>query len=120
MSKMILSLDGGGIRGAATAQFLSRLDNDLRKQHKTNIRNCIDLFAATSTGSIIALGLATRNFSTRQIDGLYSIANAKVIFAENTGWLEIDGVEEHRLQQQLLINPCYRLGKTDLFSRTGS
>jgi len=89
---MILSLDGGGIRGAATARFLSRIDETLRRQHKTNIRNCVDLFAGTSTGSIIALGLAARKLSMRQIDGLYSVANAKVIFAENTGWFEIDGV----------------------------
>ena len=26
MGKVVLSLDGGGIRGAATTQFLSRLD----------------------------------------------------------------------------------------------
>lgn len=88
---MILSLDGGGIRGAATTRFLSRVDKELKK-HNSTIQECVDLFAGTSTGSIIALGLATKKLSIGQIDRLYSAANANVIFTENKGWFEIDGV----------------------------
>ena len=91
MGKMILSLDGGGIRGAATTEFLSRVEKELKK-HNTTIRECVDLFAGTSTGSIIALGLATNKLSMGQIDHLYSADNADVIFTENKGWFEIDGV----------------------------
>ena len=47
----ILSCDGGGIRGVITAKLLQALDPSVIKN--------IDLFAGTSTGSIIALGLAS-------------------------------------------------------------
>ena len=92
MGKMILSLDGGGIRGAATAQFLTRVENSLNRRHKRTIRDCVDLFAGTSTGSIIALGLATTSLSMRKIADLYNVAVAEEIFVENKGLFEFDGV----------------------------
>jgi len=49
----ILSLDGGGIRGVLTAQLLCRID-----QEDPGFLKSIDLFAGTSTGSIIASALA--------------------------------------------------------------
>jgi patatin-like phospholipase/acyl hydrolase len=49
----ILSLDGGGIRGIVTAALLERLDAEV-----PGWRDEIDLFAGTSTGGILALGLA--------------------------------------------------------------
>ena len=49
----ILSLDGGGIRGYLTVLLLERLDEDC-----PGFLEQIDLFAGTSTGSIIALALA--------------------------------------------------------------
>ena len=92
MGKVILSLDGGGIRGAATTAFLSRLDEALWNEHGKTIRDCVDLFAGTSTGSIIALGLARTELSMERIDALYSVENAQRIFAENGGLFELDGV----------------------------
>ena len=49
----ILSLDGGGIRGAFTAAFLYRLE----RQIGYPISDYFDLIAGTSTGGIIALAL---------------------------------------------------------------
>ena len=49
----ILSLDGGGIRGVLTATLLERLENA-----QPGFLAKIDLFAGTSTGGILALGLA--------------------------------------------------------------
>lgn len=92
MSKLILSLDGGGIRGAATTQFLSRVEETLQDKHETSLRDCIDFYAGTSTGSIIALALATTPMTIQQINDLYSYKNAKEIFSRNRGFLEIDGV----------------------------
>ena len=92
MSKLILSLDGGGIRGAATAQFLSMIEEQLRDEHRKSIRDCVDFYAGTSTGSIIALALATTNLSLKEISDLYNLANAKKIFTENRGLFEVDGV----------------------------
>ena len=55
----ILSLDGGGIRGMLTATLLVTLENELKAINpEYNLTNCFDFFAGTSTGSIIACGLA--------------------------------------------------------------
>jgi patatin-like phospholipase/acyl hydrolase len=49
----ILTFDGGGIRGLFTLVLLDRL-----VQAQPDFLNKVDMFAGTSTGSIIALGLA--------------------------------------------------------------
>lgn len=49
----ILSLDGGGIRGLLTVALLERLE-----RARPGFLSQIDLFAGTSTGSFLALGLA--------------------------------------------------------------
>lgn len=92
MGTMILSLDGGGIRGSATTRFLLLVERELQKTHKTTIRNQVDLFAGTSTGSIIALALARTDLSMEQVDKLYNVEMAEKIFEENKGIFEIDGV----------------------------
>lgn len=59
--KRILSLDGGGIRGVLTLGFLERVELILRIRHQNaNLRLCdyFDLIGGTSTGAIIATGLA--------------------------------------------------------------
>lgn len=48
-----MTFDGGGIRGALTAVLLNRL-----KERIPSLLEDVGLFAGTSTGSIIALGLA--------------------------------------------------------------
>ena len=99
MSKLILSLDGGGIRGAATTQFLQLVEKELRRgAGPRSIRSCVDFYAGTSTGSIIALGLATTNLSMDDINSLYNVTNARKIFKENRGWFEWDGVNAPRYE----------------------
>jgi patatin-like phospholipase/acyl hydrolase len=49
----ILSLDGGGIRGVLTATLLERLEGA-----HPGFLGQVDLFAGTSTGGVLALGLA--------------------------------------------------------------
>jgi patatin-like phospholipase/acyl hydrolase len=55
----ILSIDGGGIRGIIPAAVLEELEKLLadRGRHEP-LAACFDFIAGTSTGSIIALGLA--------------------------------------------------------------
>ncbi|MHC0044212.1 patatin-like phospholipase family protein [Vibrio campbellii] len=98
MAKVILSLDGGGIRGAATTQFLSHIDDKLRSEANLSIRDCVDFYAGTSTGSIIALALSTTNLSMRDINNLYSLQNAKKIFTENKGIFEFDGLNSPKYE----------------------
>jgi patatin-like phospholipase/acyl hydrolase len=52
----ILSLDGGGLRGLITARMLDRLTSDASLQGWLDEA---DLIAGTSTGGILALGLAS-------------------------------------------------------------
>ena len=63
----ILACDGGGIFGVITAKLLQSLDR--------NVLDNIDLFAGNSTGSIIALGLAS-GVSIDTIFDLYSSEQA--------------------------------------------
>jgi uncharacterized protein len=58
--KRILALDGGGIRGVLTLQFLQAIESLIKKRFGDNTLMCdyFDLIGGTSTGSIIAAGLA--------------------------------------------------------------
>lgn len=52
----ILALDGGGLRGTFTASVLAKWDDMLGEG--TNLASHFDLIAGTSTGAILAIGLA--------------------------------------------------------------
>ena len=60
--RRLLALDGGGIRGVLTLQVLIRMEDILREQsgQGENFRLCnfFDYIGGTSTGAIIAAGLA--------------------------------------------------------------
>lgn len=56
----ILSLDGGGIRGIIPSVFLGEIHNLLRSfSGKKHLYEHFDMLAGTSTGGLLALGLAT-------------------------------------------------------------
>jgi hypothetical protein len=59
--KRILSIDGGGVRGALALEFLRRLESVLRERHgRPNLvlADYFDLIGGTSVGAILASGLA--------------------------------------------------------------
>ena len=58
--KRILSLDGGGVRGAISVAFLKRIEQllDERMGREVRLGDWFDLIGGTSTGSIIAGALA--------------------------------------------------------------
>lgn len=64
----ILSIDGGGIRGIFPAAFLSGLEQ--RYLNGESVTRYFDLVSGTSTGGIIALGLAA-GLDAEEIAGLY-------------------------------------------------
>lgn len=70
----ILTFDGGGIRGALTISLLNRISNRL-----PGVFNNTDLYAGTSTGSLIALGFAAK-LSIKDLQELYSLETCKSIF----------------------------------------
>ncbi len=66
MTRKILSIDGGGIKGVFPASFLSVIEETTGKK----ISDYFDLIVGTSTGGIIALGLGM-GFSAKEILGFY-------------------------------------------------
>lgn len=54
----VLSVDGGGLRGLAAAKLLTFIDAMLLATVGKGVVDCFDVFAGTSTGSIIAAGMA--------------------------------------------------------------
>lgn len=96
MSRVILAIDGGGIRGAAATQFLTRVEQRLQREHDTSLRHCVDYYAGTSTGAIIALALATTTMPIDKINRLYNPRSGRAIFSPNRGWFEIDGINAPR------------------------
>jgi patatin-like phospholipase/acyl hydrolase len=69
----ILSLDGGGIRGAFTAGFLAEIE----RQTGRPIIDHFDLLAGTSTGAIIAVALAIGE-SAKSVEAFYRDRGAKI------------------------------------------
>jgi len=62
----VLSLDGGGIRGAFSASFLATIESHTGNRASA----CFDLYAGTSTGGIVATALAA-GFAADQIVEFY-------------------------------------------------
>jgi patatin-like phospholipase/acyl hydrolase len=70
--KRILSLDGGGVRGAITVAFLERIETLLsdRMGREVRLGDWFDLVGGTSTGALIAGALAL-GYRTDQIKDFY-------------------------------------------------
>ena len=84
--KRILSLDGGGIRGTLTIAYLERLEEVLRARHGRPdlvLSDYFDLIGGTSTGSIVAAGLATGRPVAEVRDAYFELGPA--VFARRAG-----------------------------------
>jgi len=70
--KLLLALDGGGVRGALTVAFLERIESLLDQHYGREIRlgDYFDFVGGTSTGSIIAGALAL-GYRTEQVKDFY-------------------------------------------------
>ncbi|MHC1708569.1 MAG: CBASS cGAMP-activated phospholipase [Bacteroidales bacterium] len=75
----ILSIDGGGIKGLYSASILNRLEEKSGK--KTG--DCFDMICGTSTGGIIALGIASGLPAKKMVE-LYQ-TKGKEIFSTKEG-----------------------------------
>lgn len=86
--KRILSLDGGGIRGALTLGYLKKIETILRKQENNpDLLLCdyFDLIGGTSTGSIIATALAI-GMDVDSIVKMYMELGGKIFGKKNDWW----------------------------------
>jgi uncharacterized protein len=100
--KRILALDGGGIRGALSLGFLERIEQLLRVRHRNaDLRLCdyFDLIGGTSTGAIIAAGLAI-GLDASELKRMYLELGGKV-FGKRT-WRRWEALFEARpLEREL-------------------
>lgn len=67
----ILSIDGGGIKGLYSASVIKRLEEKAGKKSG----DCFDMICGTSTGGLIALGLASGRGADELVDLYYSKGN---------------------------------------------
>ena len=92
--KRILALDGGGVRGMLTLQFLQALETLItaRFGEKTRLCDYFDLIGGTSTGSIIAAGLAC-GMTVDTLQDLYRNIGASVFQQGRFGKLLPDSLQ---------------------------
>lgn len=75
----ILSIDGGGIRGLIPAKVLSDLEAELQKENpSTKLYERFDLICGTSTGALLAIGIAL-GIPASQLETFYK-EHAQLIF----------------------------------------
>jgi patatin-like phospholipase/acyl hydrolase len=68
--RRILSLDGGGIRGLVSCLWLAGVEDALAQAGKPSVLKSFDLLAGSSTGAIVACGLAI-GLPPRQLAQMY-------------------------------------------------
>jgi len=76
--KRVLSLDGGGIRGIISLAFLERIERLLRERTgnpELRLAEYFDLIGGTSTGAIIAAGLALGASTQHMIDLYFTLSS---------------------------------------------
>lgn len=73
----ILALDGGGLRGTFTAAVLAKWDDMLKEGGGNGLISHFDLVAGTSTGAILAIGLAM-GLKPREILAFYKEKGPKI------------------------------------------
>ena len=101
--KRILSLDGGGVRGAFSLALLEKLEAEVARAEGRSVRLCdwFDLIGGTSTGAIIATALAL-GFRSAEVREFYERL-APRIFKKSlfrvTGWQSKYG--SRRITQEL-------------------
>ncbi len=87
---VMISIDGGGIRGRTPALILRvieetiRNDPDLKDHNAQHLYQYVDLMAGTSTGGILSVGISA-GVDAKVLEGFYSTtASAQEIFTKNT------------------------------------
>ncbi len=92
-TRFILSLDGGGIRGVFSAHILEALHNKLNAGGSRPLAHIFDLIAGTSTGGILALGLAVPSkgggarYTPSDLKRLYTDQGGDIFPSGRMGWL---------------------------------
>lgn len=97
--RRILCIDGGGILGTFPAAFLAALEQHLQVR---SIGSYFDLIAGTSTGGIIAIGLAM-GLSASELLDLYQ-GRGSEIFSQGRGTVTDFILDKLRLGRWMILN----------------
>ena len=117
--KKLLALDGGGIRGVITLEILLRLESMLAEQHEAGedfvLADYFDYIGGTSTGAVIAAGLA-KGLRVSQLLDLY-VTRGKEMFDKASLLRQFQyryGSERLRGLLQEILGAQTLFGSTDL------
>ena len=96
----IITCDGGGIRGLITAMILQDLASP--PQGYTNVLNNVNLYAGTSTGGIIAIGLGS-GLPPSSLVNLYETKCTSIFQPQSSG---VSSVLSEIGLPQISFDPC--------------
>jgi len=100
VTRRILCIDGGGIKGIFPASFLATIEDAIEDK----VANYFDLIAGTSTGGIIALGLGL-GMSAQDILRFYEDEGPKIFggnrLTKSIRWLGVSKYSNHSLRAAL-------------------
>jgi patatin-like phospholipase/acyl hydrolase len=89
--RVILSIDGGGIRGVVPLKILSHIQDEITQiDEEVNLSELVDVFSGSSTGSIIGGALMLRDekgkakFAPQDMLNMY-VKRGRQIFSKNVG-----------------------------------
>lgn len=112
----ILSIDGGGIRGIFAAQILKRIQDEM----KFNFADKFDIIAGTSTGSIIAAGLAV-DCPIAKLITLYKTHGRKIFspnYSELFNWKNWKGLFKSKYNNRFLKQELSAIFENKTLSNT--
>lgn len=110
MTKFILSVSGGGIKGAAVVSFLVEFEKFLAGHNGNSLYDQFDIYTGTSTGALITSGIAYMGMDSSKLSEFYTHEIGKKIM--NKTWEDYifgifqtrpmyDGVGKKKLIQEI-------------------
>ncbi len=85
MTFKILSLDGGGMRGAISARILQEVERQIKELKGLALHEYFDMVAGTSTGSLLTAGIAAKK-NTQELIKLYQDYGHIIFPREESFW----------------------------------
>ncbi|ACK71088.1 Patatin [Gloeothece citriformis PCC 7424] len=113
--KRLLSIDGGGIRGIIAAEVLVAIEKALKENKQCErLSDYFDFISGTSTGSIIAAGLAI-GMSAQEILNIYTTKGKQIFSSNNNQYSKQDIIEALGIKKewgkQLFVKGLLKLFK---------
>lgn len=103
--RRLLACDGGGIRGLVTLEILAELERKLRSEYhdeKLVLADYFDYIAGTSTGAMIAAGLAL-GWPVERLIGIY-VHKGPNMFATLPLWKRVQNLFGHKFPSDKLAS----------------